>query len=486
MNLRNLVFCIVLFIVLSLSCSHETSDNSDYYNKEAIRQNNELIKEMTQIAADSNSAALVTLKLAGKTVPGTPKVTTADDTASALFERVGLSAEIAQTGPDTWITLLENGQTYVVGWIAEDKKLFGYLSQPFKASAGLEFTFSPGEPALFEYDLTTIPENISVFPAEVLLPIEVLSHNNVTRISWGEQQSIDKPGIIKIEGMAPGKYEIIAKSKNSKQLNNDRIPCLNDRRIIEIKPGIVNRFTPVYPKIDSTVEPGDVTIRGVIIDQDLKPVADTIVQLIPFEETNMLVDLFYPDTKTDSNGLFQFTGIRPNGNAIVKCFKAGVLFEKSIMKENADISVNVVVDPSMTMLLLQRGSQIGNVVVDYKDKTEVSLSDLGKTSVITFWSGWVPLCRENLSKLNTLAEQKNDVAFVALSVDADRNEWEKTVENSGWTKLRHGWFDYIKSSHTFNRPIPFTLILDKEGVIRSIGYNLDIATELEKLEKANN
>jgi hypothetical protein len=477
MNSRYLLaYSTLLFIVLSLSCSSGQRAASKL-------ENDEILKEMNELAADSNTAVLVTLRRVGKTIPGAPKVSAIEDSASTLFERMGMSAEIAQTGPDKWIALLRAGQTYVIGWLTEDKKLFGYTSEPFIAASDLEVKFSPGMPASFEYDLTKIPDKVSVLPAEILLPIKTISDGREIYLSWGENQTIDKSGIVKIKGLAPGKYEIIARSKNSQQLSDERSPFLYDRRKIEIKQGVTNRFTAIYPEIDSTVEAGDVTIRGYIVDPLMEPLTDTIVQLVPFDNMNIRTDLYYPDAKTDSNGLFIFTGVRPKSTIGIKSNKIGALIQDQLMKEGATISIIMVAGPPILQIL--PGREISDIVVDFKEGEE-KLSDIGKTAVVTLWAGWEPLCRQALSNLNTLAGQKENVAFITLGLDVDRNKWEKTVENSGWTKLRHGWYDQLKNSHSFNKPIPFMFIIDKDHIVRAAGYNLDVAAELEKIEKARN
>ena len=71
---------------------------------------------------------------------------------------------------------------------------------------------------------------------------------------------------------------------------------------------------------------------------------------------------------------------------------------------------------------------------------------------------------------------------MSFSIDYDKAIWEKTVNESNWNALKHGWLDRTKNSFTtFGHPIPYTLIIDKNGIVQAAGNGLDIKTELEKI-----
>jgi hypothetical protein len=100
---------------------------------------------------------------------------------------------------------------------------------------------------------------------------------------------------------------------------------------------------------------------------------------------------------------------------------------------------------------------------------------------------YVP-CIRAFPELNSLAEEFFDdsgVVFVALSVDHDAAVWKKMVDDSGWKALRHGRLDRKKNSFDFNRPIPYHMVIDKNGVVRAEGNGLDIRLELDKLGKTS-
>ncbi len=480
MKLRKIIiiYSVVLSCILNLSCSTGPKAKPWVLDKERI-------EEMTKFAADSNSVALVTLKVVGKTIPGTPRVSVPGDLASVMFEKLGVSSEIVQTGEDTWITPLMIGQPYVVGWIVEDKKLFGYCSEPFVAVKDLKIAFSPGMPTSFEYDITAdVPAGIMAFPVEVFLPKKAISMGNETYLSWGERQVINKPGKVRIDGLTPGKYRIIARSVDYTKYNTERIPFLYDKRNIEIQPDIVNRDKVVYPEIDSTVEPGDITVRAMITDAAKQPFANKTLELIPVEGSDVRLDLYYPKKTTDSNGWVEFTGIRPDIAAILKYSDSIAYIGKDEMKTDADISIDMVV--GLPMCVFRTDAGITDLVIQFDNNSTGVLSDLvGKTVIVTFWTNWCKLSRDALDKLNTLAGQntQKDIVFIALNLDSDQALWKKTIEKAGWTNLRHGWFEQQNNPVSINRPIPFSFIMNKDGSMRVAGYNLDLGSELEKIAK---
>ena len=132
---------------------------------------------------DPNTIAVVILKLEGDTLPGTPKVVLADDTSAAFFDAIGLPEYIEQIAQDKWVTILTPGESYVIGWIVEDEKLFGYCSEPFIAANNLEVAFSPGMPVTLEYDLTKPEEGVEVFPAIFLLSRKALKNGDIVLMS---------------------------------------------------------------------------------------------------------------------------------------------------------------------------------------------------------------------------------------------------------------------------------------------------------------
>ncbi len=436
----------------------------------------------------------VTLKLEGKTVEGEPKVVSADKTFGALYEKSGVPVELTKTGADTWSCSVLEGRRYVIGWIVKKgrfekaSKMFGYCSEPFTASEGLTVSFSPGMPAVFEYNLSSPPKGVQVIPADVFLYIRTVTNGKTSFLSWGANKKIEKPGIVRIEGLAAGTYLISAQTCDSSKYTQSRTPFLYDRRQVEIKSGVVNRFEPVYPEIDTTVEKDDVTIRGVLYGPGGMPVANKEVKLTPQNNSGIIPNLFYPASTTDPNGRFEFVGVRPDIAVVLRCDDATAFLANESLRQGSSVYTDLVLG-SKTMPL-KTDVSIPDIVIDWKKGGSGKLTDLtGKIVVVDLWATWCAPCKKALPELNSLAAEfsrGDSVVFIALSNDSDRAVWEKMVDKSDWNALRHAWFDRKKNSFTFNRPVPYTFIIDKNGVLRAEGNGLDIKRELERIVKTAN
>lgn len=443
------------------------------------------IRDRIEFDLDPNLFTLAIYRLEGQTLPGIPRIAPAQDAASAIFDKLGLSFELQQIDQNTWASPLRLGESYVIGWIVEDKKLFGYCSEPFIATKDIELTFSPGMPITLEYDLSNPPDGVNVFPVVLLLPIKTIRNNGETYLSWGVQRKIDEPSIVKIEGLAAGAYRISAQTSGFEQYIAKRAPFLFDKREVEVKPGTVNRFEAIYPVIDTTVEENDVTIQGTLYDYDKKPLPDTTVELIPYDDDSMqtMVDLYYNLSTTDQDGKFKFAGIRPNTTVGLSSDFTSIILFKESLPEGASISVELVKGLNSLPLIL--GAPAQDLVIDWKDGSSSSFSDMiGKTLVVIFWATWSESSGKTVSELNSLAQElsdSKDVVFIGLNLDYNHDVWEKAVNDSEWKALRHGWFELKKNTYALNRHVPFSIIIDKNGILRTGGTDLDIITELEKI-----
>jgi len=112
MNLRTFSY-LIFILIISFGCSPKPKTTP-------------VTQDSFDFEIDPNTMTLVTYRLTGKTLPGTPKVVPANETATALFERFGMSCNVKQIDDKTWAGPLMLGYSYVIGWITEDKKLFGY------------------------------------------------------------------------------------------------------------------------------------------------------------------------------------------------------------------------------------------------------------------------------------------------------------------------------------------------------------------------
>ncbi len=447
-------------------------------------------EKVTNATTDNRPVVEVTLRLEGKTVPGKPKVASAENTSVVFYEKSGTPLGLKKTAESTWMCYAVEGQKYVIGWIAKKgwfgkrSKMFGYCSEPFTASEGLTVKFSPGMPATFEYDLTNPPKGVKATPAKVLLVREVIANGKRTFLSWGGQQEIRRPGILRITGLAAGTYKISARTSDIVKYLK---PVLYEDREVEIKPGSANRFDPNYPEIDSTVEKGDVTIRGTLYGPDKKPLANKTVHVFALGKYGFDRSLYYPASTTGSNGRFEFVGIRPNRMVYVSYENTSICLGKKSLAENASVLVDIVL--GLKKLPVVIGKPVQEIIIDWKEGNTGKLSDLaGKIVVLDVWATWCAPCIRAFPELNSLATEfssDSDFVFVALSIDYDKAVWEKMVDESNWNAFKHGRLDRKKNSFVFNRPIPYSMIIDKNGVLCAEGNGLNIRLELDKLAKAS-
>ena len=448
-------------------------------------------EKVTSATTDNGPVVEITLKLEGKTIPGKPKVVSAENTSDAFYEKKGTPLDLKETAESTWMCYAVDGQKYVIGWIAKKgwlakrSKMFGYCSEPFTAREGLSVKFSPGMPATFEYDLTNPPKGVKATPAKVLLRREIIANGKRTFLSCIGLQEIRRPGILRITGLAAGTYKISTRTSDIDL--NSRMPVLYENREVEIKPGSANRFDPNYPEIDSTVEKGDVTIRGTLYGPDKKPLANKTVHVIPLGRSGFDLSLYYPTSTTNTNGRFEFVGIRPNRLVYVSSENTSVSLGKKSLAENASVSVDIVL--GLKKLPVVIGKTVQEIIIDWKEGNTGKLSDLaGKIVVLDVWATWCAPCIRAFPEFNSLASEfssDSNIVFVALSIDHDKAVWEKMVDESNWNAFKHGRLDRKKNSFVFNRPIPYSMIIDKNGVLCAEGNGLNVRLELDKLAKAS-
>lgn len=94
----------------------------------------------------------------------------------------------------------------------------------------------------------------------------------------------------------------------------------------------------------------------------------------------------------------------------------------------------------------------------------------GKVLIVDFWASWCGPCRQEIPHLKKYYEEfKNnkDVAFLSVSIDAKRADWDKAVkeENMPWLQLlAPNGGKQIMELYQFTG-IPFIIVIDKDGNI---------------------
>jgi peroxiredoxin/uncharacterized protein YktA (UPF0223 family) len=133
---------------------------------------------------------------------------------------------------------------------------------------------------------------------------------------------------------------------------------------------------------------------------------------------------------------------------------------------------------------IQVGKAAPNFTLTDMDGNEVSLEDFqGKYVLLDFWASWCKPCRnENPNMVKAYKEFGGEnFEIVGVSLDKTSEPWLKAVEedNITWTQVHDPEGDVANTYGV--QSIPFTLLLDKEGVI--VEKNLRGESLQEKLQE---
>ncbi|MDR2130359.1 MAG: TlpA family protein disulfide reductase [Odoribacteraceae bacterium] len=138
----------------------------------------------------------------------------------------------------------------------------------------------------------------------------------------------------------------------------------------------------------------------------------------------------------------------------------------------------------------QHGDVSPALVAEDIDGQTVTLDRFaGRYVLIDVWATWCSPCRAEIPFLQAMEERfkEKDIAFVSVSVDADKEKWSDMVKNDHMTgtQLWIGQGSAFADAYAINA-IPRFILLDKEGKIISSYIlrrpsGLDLAPTLEAL-----
>ncbi|MHC5119204.1 MAG: TlpA family protein disulfide reductase [Planctomycetota bacterium] len=444
-------------------------------------------------------AMTVYLERKKETVSGHPIVVPTSHISELFYQRE-FPLKVKQVNSDKWECKLKKGQSYVVGWKTGkggwfSKEIVGYCSEPFTVEKdGQTANFEPGMPITFEYDLSNAPKflNIHKYPVHIWLYKTVPGLGD-DKFWFSQKASVEtkKAKIVKISGLAAGTYYLDAYNSPG----NSSMPQLSDRREITLAPEAY-RIEPVYPVLDTAVEPGDVTIEGTVLDADKKPISSETVSLWlqQFDENKRLKpvpDTFYKPAQTEEAGKFEFKGVMPGQDVMLNLTNRpteGIFLARNSLKENAKIEVSFVVGQKKELISVGKPFAFPTVRLENNEKK--SLNEFkGKIVIIDLWASWCSPCLRSMPELSELAKQiqSEDIQFITLSIDSDQQSWKNRLAENNWPFLLHTWFDDTVNNHKLrhNGGIPFCIIVDKEGIVRVAGNGVDIKSELEKLRESS-
>jgi thiol-disulfide isomerase/thioredoxin len=110
-------------------------------------------------------------------------------------------------------------------------------------------------------------------------------------------------------------------------------------------------------------------------------------------------------------------------------------------------------------------------------------SSFGKVTVVDFWASWCGPCLRALPKLDALARRhSNDVVVIAIAVQDDAKD-ARAVFDDGRLAITLLADDGKTSERYGVGPIPHTVVIDRQGVVRRVarGGGIDLEAEVAKL-----
>ncbi len=423
----------------------------------------------------------VRLQLDGEAPPGEPVVVPAAESVDALYGKPASGRYFDLRSGDReseWTVSLLEGERYVIGWPSEE--VFGYLSEPFEARREVAITFSPGPPSAVHYDLSLAPSGVEVFPANVFLLKKILSRGRATHLSWGANETRVDSGIVQFPAIAGGNYRLKAVTPGSKT------PRLYDVRDIVVESGKIHRVLPVYPRVDTTEDDGDMSIRGRVVNvASGRGVPEQTVSIRPLKKDySLVVAVSYPSTLTNDEGEFEFRGVDPRyiyevTTTATNETETSVLLPYST--ENRGKVWSVSLTTGYSPVPETTGAVVPDLTLELQDGSRRRLSELqARMLVIDVWASWCAPCRRALPVQDSLARElgSDQIVFLALSIDESKENWTKSVARMQLRNLEHAWLAPSNAAR-FSKPIPYYLVLDSARRILASGNDLDVRSVVE-------
>jgi peroxiredoxin len=147
-------------------------------------------------------------------------------------------------------------------------------------------------------------------------------------------------------------------------------------------------------------------------------------------------------------------------------------FEKNIPGHPYLQEMKDLIEPMKKQKAAETAIQVGKAAPDFtltdKEGNKINLNDFkGKYVFLDFWASWCRPCRDESPNMVKAYKQFGGENFEIVSVSLDKTDepWLKAVEedNMTWTLLHDPEGDVANTYGV--QSIPFTLLLDKDGVI---------------------
>lgn len=139
------------------------------------------------------------------------------------------------------------------------------------------------------------------------------------------------------------------------------------------------------------------------------------------------------------------------------------------------------------------GVEVGEPVPDFAiqtfDSGNFSRSSLaGRPMMLVFWNTWCPECKDELPKINRLAQRAGPKGVAILAINTGLNDSEQKAR-AYWKK--YGFVIPVGFDHSFEigqafrvRGVPTVFLVDSKGIVRYKNPLIpdDIEERIKKLE----
>ena len=362
----------------------------------------------------------------------------------------------------------------------------GFVSEPFIAQPNKTIVFAPGTPGSIEADFSRVPEDSPIFPCTIDLYRKTSNKqcNNDARISPSNIE-LSKPQTLTWNVLAQGDYFVRVYTRQA--IYSTPVSIYKTIRFsVELSSG-ENASVPIEVlKLDQEVLDTDVTITGYLKDTQDHPISNRKIRLFPALGDDQFGKIVYPEAETNPDGYFQFQGVTPKHRYDIGYEQADGSFggyplnRKIVGLKDYILNINDFSTNATTETFT-----LDKLIFESKNKKQISVEGFrGKVIVVDFWATWCSPCIRDMPTYISLAEtlkDKDNIIFLAISVDSERILWEKMIEEKPWHILKHGWFDPVTNHGRFRRHIPYKVVYDASGQIVGEGKDLDLQTILTKL-----
>ncbi|QMU66525.1 MAG: redoxin domain-containing protein [Flavobacteriaceae bacterium] len=185
-----------------------------------------------------------------------------------------------------------------------------------------------------------------------------------------------------------------------------------------------------------------------------------------YTQMNISTDYIIHNLKADNGSL-----LNTISEKLYKYFEKRSLFKAAAHLSNQMLEKNphVLKDSIAKTMQKYRNLKAGNIAPDIRLNATKKLSDYKQPVLLVFGASWCPSCKDGIKELLKYYEPwktKKNVEVVYISIDTDKEEYEKAYQNVPWHMYcNYKGRDTQAAKDYFVNATPTYLLLDKDRKI---------------------